>query len=758
MALRHYKIIVGLLVLVGLLIVSAFAILGFYARNNLNDFLVESEASLLRSFKLNYQDLTATIDLEMDPLVGEPELAVDILEGFSDDVVFAGLFDYSGNLIDDFGYSAPDFLSSSLFFENLTFSSGYPKTELVVLNDKIYVQTGILLLDDNILLVVLDRFDDLLHRASKVYERDFIVYFGDEDDFTIPGDSRRIEADLIRRLFRQTINSQRPESVEISVEGNKMLMNAIAVYDSDNWDVIGFFATHITYEGWKDKHNSLLIFLWISALVSVVFAVLVLLALYKKSISHVNLKRNTRMAFGLAAYLPAIVLIASFAFFVFGDTLGEISEDIGLKRAKGWFSDADYLVEKGDRNLFAEFVDISRRTTGASFIVSDDSEVIASNLTARRISNIEIVSSHEDDGIEVGVARVNDVVHTYATQDIGEYEFTVLFEETPRENSILSIQFFSIGAILVLLVMVVVSVFVITNIESHKLIRRTLIGYGFLLPALVHLVWWAVGPMGFALFLAFRRWSIVDAAKPFVGLQNFIELFSDFKFWNAMKNTAVYSIYVPIGMFISLLLAIAVNKLGKLSIVLRVLYYLPVVTAGVATTIVWRWIFNRDFGVLNFVLSIFGIKPIAWLESPQFALISMMIIGIWSAIGSQLLIFLAGLQGIPKDFYDAAAVDGASKPRIFWKITLPLLKPTSLFVLVTSVIGSFQVFTPIYVLTQGGPLRSTDVVFYHIWQSAWVDMRMGYAAAQSWILFLLLAALTLVEFKLFGKESWQAYF
>ncbi len=464
------------------------------------------------------------------------------------------------------------------------------------------------------------------------------------------------------------------------------------------------------------------------------------------------------MAFGLAAYLPAIVLIASFAFFVFGDTLGEISEDIGLKRAKGWFSDADYLVEKGDRNLFAEFVDISRGTTGASFIVSDDSEVIASNLTARRISNIEIVSSHEDDGIEVGVARVNDVLHTYATQDIGEYEFTVLFEETPRENSILSIQFFSIGAILVLLVMVVVSVFVITNIESHKLISRTLIGYGFLLPALVHLVWWAVGPMGFALFLAFRRWSIVDAAKPFVGLQNFIELFSDFKFWNAMKNTAVYSIYVPIGMFISLLLAIAVNKLGKLSIVLRVLYYLPVVTAGVATTIVWRWIFNRDFGVLNFVLSIFGIKPIAWLESPQFALISMMIIGIWSAIGSQLLIFLAGLQGIPKDFYDAAAVDGASKPRIFWKITLPLLKPTSLFVLVTSVIGSFQVFTPIYVLTQGGPLRSTDVVFYHIWQSAWVDMRMGYAAAQSWILFLLLAALTLVEFKLFGKESWQAYF
>ncbi len=755
---RHYKIIVGLLVFVGLLMISAFAILGFYARNGLNDFLVESEASLLRSFKLNYQNLTAYIDLEMDPLIERPELVTAVLESFSDDVVFAGLFDYSGNLIDDFGYFAPDSLSSSLFFENLTFSIGYPKTELVVYGDETYIQTGIRLLDDNILLVVLDRFDDLLDKASETYERDFVVYFGDENDFAVPRDSPRIEDDLIRSLFRKTINSQRPESAEISFEGSKALINAIAVYDSDNWDVIGFFSTLTTDADWEDKYTSLSLFLWISALASFVFAVFVLLSFYKKAASHAALNKRTRMIFGLTAYLPAIVLIASFAFFVFGEALGGISEGVGLKRANAWFNDADHLVLKGDQGFFVDFVDTSRRSTGANFIVQHEGEVVASNLTARRISNLETVTSSQVNGIETGSAKVNDVIHTYASRSIGGYDFTVLFEETLRENSILSIQFFSIGAILVLLVMVIVSVFIVTNIESHKLIRRTFIGYGFLLPALVHLVWWAVGPMGFALFLAFRRWSIVDAAKPFVGLENFIELFGDLKFWNAMKNTAVYSIYVPIGMFISLLLAIAVNKLGKLSIVLRVLYYLPVVTAGVATTIVWRWIFNRDFGVLNFILGLVGIKPIAWLESPQFALISMMIIGIWSAIGSQLLIFLAGLQGIPKDFYDAAAVDGASKPRIFWKITLPLLKPTSLFVLVTSVIGSFQVFTPIYVLTQGGPLRSTDVVFYHIWQSAWVDMRMGYAAAQSWILFLLLAALTLVEFKLFGKESWQAYF
>jgi ABC-type sugar transport system permease subunit len=123
-----------------------------------------------------------------------------------------------------------------------------------------------------------------------------------------------------------------------------------------------------------------------------------------------------------------------------------------------------------------------------------------------------------------------------------------------------------------------------------------------------------------------------------------------------------------------------------------------------------------------------------------------------------MVIFLAGLQSIPQAFYEAASIDGANRFQRFSKITLPLLKPTTMFVLITSVIGSFQVFTPVYVLTQGGPLRSTDVVFYHIWEAAWIELRMGYAAAQSWMLFLVLLVLTYFQFKLFGKESWQQYF
>lgn len=755
---RRYKTLVGLVVLAGLLILSAFAILNIYAKSSFEEFTAESEAALLKSLKLNYQNLTAEIDTKLNILVDNPGSVNEVIQSLSDEIEYVGLFDYSGNLLRDFGYSSPASLSSSLFFENLTFSSGYPKTEMTLIDGRAYIQTGILMLDDTILLVVLDKFDGITDKANSIYERMLNVYFGNEDDFASLNAYPMLDYETLNSLFTKTMNSQKPEAEEISVEDEKATLNAIAVYDSDNWEVIGFFTTITESSEWSEESRSMLIFLWISAFSSSVFAMLFLYLLFRRSQSSIKMKRSVRFLLGFIAYLPAIILFGVFAFSLFGNSLSKVSSAVALKNAKGWFSDASSLLGYESERSLKEFVDRSKRVLSASFIIKKDDNIVVSNLSEKRIANLEIMNSFNQNDMESGKAKVNDVVHTYVKKNIDGFEFTILFEETSRENSILSIQFFSIGAILVLLVMVVVSTFIISNIESQTLINRTLIGYGFLLPALVHLVWWAVGPMGFALFLAFRRWSIVDAAKPFVGFGNFIELFSDLKFWNAMKNTAVYSIYVPIGMFISLLLAIAVNKLGKLSIVLRVLYYLPVVTAGVATTIVWRWIFNRDFGVLNFILGLVGIKSIAWLESPQFALISMMIIGIWSAIGSQLLIFLAGLQGIPKDFYDAAAVDGASKPRIFWKITLPLLKPTSLFVLVTSVIGSFQVFTPIYVLTQGGPLRSTDVVFYHIWQSAWVDMRMGYAAAQSWILFLLLAALTLVEFKLFGKESWQAYF
>ena len=759
MALKHNKLLIGLFIFVALLMLSGFAILNIYAADGYSKYARENESSLLKSIKLNYLNLAADIDNALYPLVDDPQAAGSVVENLSDDIVFAALYDYDGKLLEDFGYSVPDDLPSSIFFENLTFSSGLPRAEISRFNDKLYIQAGILTLDDTVFVVLLNRFGDLLENTLEIYDRELLVYYGDENSFKTPAGAPEIDKATLGDLFRRTMNSQRPESAEIYSSNGELIINALAIYDSDNWDVISFFSTVTSPALWKRSIDSLAVFIWVSGIASLIFALFFLYIYFKKVQKDPKMKKSARFLYGLTAFLPAIVLVAVFSYSIYGESLTGISETVALKNSMGWFGDVERFLEVKSPESPSEFIDRSRGTTGANFVMRKGGSLLASNLTQKRLSNLETISSTAiEGGIVKGTAKLNDVLHTYMTREISGIEATVLYEETSRENTVLSIQFFAIGMILTLLVIAVVSGFIINNIQSSILIKRTFIGYGFLMPALVHLIWWAVGPMGFALFLAFRRWSIVDAAKPFVGLENFIEIFGDFKFWNALKNTAVYSIYVPIGMFISLLLAIAVNKLGKLSIVLRVLYYLPVVTAGVATTIVWRWIFNRDFGVLNFILGLVGIKPIAWLESPQFALISMMIIGIWSAIGSQLLIFLAGLQGIPKDFYDAASVDGASKSKIFLKITLPLLKPTSLFVLVTSVIGSFQVFTPIYVLTQGGPLRSTDVVFYHIWQSAWVDMRMGYAAAQSWILFLLLAVLTFVEFKLFGKESWQAYF
>jgi ABC-type sugar transport system permease subunit len=164
------------------------------------------------------------------------------------------------------------------------------------------------------------------------------------------------------------------------------------------------------------------------------------------------------------------------------------------------------------------------------------------------------------------------------------------------------------------------------------------------------------------------------------------------------------------------------------------------------------WIYHPSFGAANFFLNLVGLPPLQWLNSAQTAMISIIIFSVWLGLGYQMVIFLAGLQGIPDELYEAALIDGASGWKRFWRITLPLLKPTTFFILVTSLIGSFQVFTSVYVMTGGGPVRSTDVVVYHIYQAAWEQLRMGYASAMSWVLFIIIMIATWVQFKLMGRE------
>ena len=282
--------------------------------------------------------------------------------------------------------------------------------------------------------------------------------------------------------------------------------------------------------------------------------------------------------------------------------------------------------------------------------------------------------------------------------------------------------------------------------------RSTGAALGFLAPSLLHLTVFVFTPIIFAGYLSFHRWDIVVPDKPFVGFDNFREMSTDANFWNALKNTFYYILNVPIGMIISLGVALVLNHRLKGVSFLRALYFLPSVTSFVAIALVWMWIYHPTFGAANALLALVGLGPLQWLNATETAMISVMIFSIWLGLGYQMVIFLAGLQGIPDHLLDAARIDGATAWQRFWRVTFPLLKPTTFFILVTSLISSFQVFTSIYVMTAGGPVRSTDVIVYHIYQAAWEELRMGYASAMSWVLFLIIVIITWIQFKLMGRE------
>ena len=282
--------------------------------------------------------------------------------------------------------------------------------------------------------------------------------------------------------------------------------------------------------------------------------------------------------------------------------------------------------------------------------------------------------------------------------------------------------------------------------------RATRTALTFLAPSLFHLVVFIFTPIVFAAYLSVHRWDVVVADQPFVGLENFREMAVDPTFWNALKNTFVFTLNVPLTMIISLAIALMMHKRLRGIGFLRTIYFLPSVTSLVAVGLVWMWIYHPSFGIANFLLGLLGVPPLQWLNSTQTAMLSVIIFSIWLGVGYQMVIFLAGLQGIPEEFYEAARIDGASNMQLFRRITLPLLKPTTFFILVTSLISSFQVFTSIYIMTAGGQVQSTDVIVYHIYQAAWEQLRMGYASAMSWVLFVIVMVATWIQFRFLGRE------
>ncbi|MDF2725824.1 MAG: sugar transporter [Paenibacillus sp.] len=267
-------------------------------------------------------------------------------------------------------------------------------------------------------------------------------------------------------------------------------------------------------------------------------------------------------------------------------------------------------------------------------------------------------------------------------------------------------------------------------------------------PALGFLIF-GVAPLIYSVWLSFTSWDLVSPPE-FVGIDNYIEVFQDEKVYKSLYNTVFMMLGIPIGMIISLLLAIMMNRPLKGISFLRTIYYLPVISPIIAVSLLWQWILNQDFGLLNQSLwNWFGIQGPNWLGSPDWIKPSMILMGIWGGVGGTMVLYLAGLQSISTTYYEAAEVDGANAFQKLWLITIPLLTNIHFFVIVMGVIGAFQSFSQIYVLAgDGGPEYSAATVVFYIFENAFKYFNMGYASAIAWVLGLIIFVVTLIQFRL----------
>ena len=270
----------------------------------------------------------------------------------------------------------------------------------------------------------------------------------------------------------------------------------------------------------------------------------------------------------------------------------------------------------------------------------------------------------------------------------------------------------------------------------------------FVLPGLAIMLLFTILPILASLVLTTYEWDLLTPPK-FIGLDNFQRLVDDRQFWAALRHTLTYIIgYIPLVMVGALAVALALNTRLPALGALRTAYFLPVVSSWVAVALLWTWMFNPRFGIINYALEQIGITGPAWLYDPAWAMPAIIVTSAWKDLGFVMVVFLAGLQTIPRDYYEAASLDGASGWEQLKAITLPLLAPTTFFVAIISIIGSFQVFTQVYIMTEGGPSGATTVLVERIYKAAFEYGEMGYAAAISWALCLIIFSVTLVQHRL----------
>jgi multiple sugar transport system permease protein len=305
--------------------------------------------------------------------------------------------------------------------------------------------------------------------------------------------------------------------------------------------------------------------------------------------------------------------------------------------------------------------------------------------------------------------------------------------------------------------------------------RENRTGYGFMAPGLIGLAVFSIGPMILSLLMSFADWDIITPAH-WRGAGNFVEaFFQDSRFWKCLAVTGIYTVLaVPLGVVMNLVLALLLNLKVRGIAFFRTCFYMPALASTVASSLIWKKIFQQDGGLANAVIygqdgkvNLLGLGHLFsniagtpgqapnWLANEKLALPSIAFMSLWAA-GGGMIILLAGLQGVPQFYYEAATLDGANAWQRFWHVTLPLIAPSLFFVLVTGVIGSFQTFTQAFVITQGGPNDTTRFYMYHLYDQAFRNLRMGYASALAWILFFIILAVTVLQFRLSRNIHYEA--
>lgn len=295
----------------------------------------------------------------------------------------------------------------------------------------------------------------------------------------------------------------------------------------------------------------------------------------------------------------------------------------------------------------------------------------------------------------------------------------------------------------------------VSILGTRKGLREALVAYGFISPWVIGFVLLMGGPVIASLVISFFRWKLIEPPV-FVGLDNYVTMFTkDPLFPQSLKVTALYVlIAIPAGQVLALWLALLLNQKIRFLGFWRSLFYLPSVISGVAVTVLWLWMYQPDYGIISSLLELVGLKGPNWLYSETWSLPALMIKSLWG-VGGWMVIYLAGLQGVPRELQEAAQVDGAGEAQMFFKITLPMLTPVIFFNLIMGIILGIQTFVEPYLMTLGGPSNTTLFLGLYLYQAAFRFLKMGYASAMAWIMFIIIMTVTLLQFKF--SDRWVYY-